>query len=133
MIKNILAIVAGLAAAFAVVSLVQRVSHMLYPLPSGLDINDAEQLGTYIASAPLPALLLVLVSYYLGTVIGIIVANWIAPMGAVRNGLVIGALMLAATIANVVMIPHPLWFSAAAVGGIALLAWIVTMRSKSVG
>lgn len=133
MIKNILAIVAGLAAAFAVVSLVQRVSHILNPLPSGLDVNDTEQLGAYIASAPLSALLFVLASYYLGTIIGIKVANWIAPTGTVRNGLVIGVLMLAATIANVIMIPHPLWFSVAAVGGIVLLAWAATMHSKRAG
>lgn len=131
MVKNILAIVAGLAAAFATVWFIQLISQYIYPLPAGLDINDGEQLAAHVAGAPIPALLLVLASYFLGTVIGIKVANWIAPMGALRNALIIGGLMLVATITNLVMIPHPMWFSVAAVGGIVLLAWLVTMRSRS--
>ena len=59
-----------------------------------------------------------------GTVDGVFVAGLI---NRARYGLcaaVIGALVLAATLANLAMIPHPLWMAAAGVLGIPLCAWI---------
>lgn len=132
MIKNILAVVAGLAAAFATVWLVMFFGHSVFPPPAGLDVNDRAQMQAYVESLPVAPLLFVLASYYLGTLLGILVADWLAPGGALRNALIIGALMLAATIANLVMIPHPMWFVAAAVGGIVLITGCFAVKGRRV-
>jgi uncharacterized protein YacL len=37
---------------------------------------------------------------------------------------VVGGLMLIATVANLIMIPHPLWFSILGVVGVIVAAWL---------
>ncbi len=131
MVRKILAVVAGLAAAFATVWLIQLIGHEVYPPPAGLDINDRVQMEAYVASLSIGPLLFVLASFLLGTLVGIKVACWVAPDSPLRNGLMITAIMLAGTMTNLVMIPHPLWFAITAIVGILLVAWLVIISTAA--
>lgn len=118
-----LALVAGIAAALFTIMLIETLGHSLYPPPT-LDYSDTEALRAYVEGLPIGAKLIVLSAWLAGTVDGVFVAGLI---NRARYGLcaaVIGALVLAATLANLAMIPHPLWMAAAGVLGIPLCAWI---------
>lgn len=119
-----LALVAGIAAALFTIMLIETLGHSLYP-PPALDYSDTEALRAYVEGLPIGAKLIVLSAWLAGTIDGVFVAGLI---NRARYGLcaaVIGALVLAATLANLAMIPHPLWMAASGILGIPLCAWIM--------
>lgn len=122
-LRLVLALVAGIAAALFTIMLIETVGHRLYP-PPALDYSDTGALRAYVDALPLGAKLMVLSAWLAGTIDGVFVAGLV---NRARYGLcaaVIGALVLAATLANLAMIPHPLWMAAAGVLGIPLCAWM---------
>ena len=118
-----LALIAGIASALITIMLIETLGHSLYP-PPALDYSNTEELRAYVDALPLGAKLMVLAAWLAGTIDGVFVAGLV---NRTRFGLcaaVIGALVLAATLANLTMIPHPLWMAAAGVLGIPLCAWM---------
>ncbi len=123
MFRKLLGGIVGFVAAFSVIALVQSVGHMIFPTPADLDPTDAEAFAEYVAALPFGAFLPVLLSYLLGTAAGVFAGGWIAGGGGMGFAIVIGGLVLVLTIVNLVMIPHPLWFSVVAVIGIPAAAY----------
>ena len=115
MLRKISAVLLGVLLAFATVMLIEWISHQIYPLPPGLDFKDPEQVRLFTSNLPLGALLLVLLGWLLGTITGGLTASHVARERPLVFASIIGAVMMAATIANLAMIPHPTWFSIAAI------------------
>ena len=122
MIRMSLGIIIGATVAFVTVLVMQEVGHIVFPPAAELDPDDTEAIRTYVSNAPVGALWLVLASYFIGTFDGVFLACLVARMKYHIFGIIVGGLMLAATIANLILIPHPHWFSLAAVLGIAICA-----------
>jgi hypothetical protein len=110
-VRGIGAVIAGLIAAFLVVFGAEGISHKIYPPPPGMSLNDMSQIKAFVATLPLSVLLIVLAGHLIGT----FAATWVATKiaGGPIAGFITGALLLAAGIANSIMIPQPMWFSAA--------------------
>lgn len=122
-IRLALALLAGMAAAFITVALIETAGHALYPTPQGLNQNNPQALRAYIEALPLGAKLFVLVAWLAGTVDGVFVS---CLVGRRRYGLcaaAIGTALLLATAANLWLIPHPLWLAAAGLLGIPATAY----------
>lgn len=135
MIRMILGAVVGITVAFVTVFVLQKIGHSVYPPPANMDPSNTEEFMTYVASMPLGALLFVLASYLIGAFDGVFIACLVARMKYHVFGVIVGGLMLVATIANLILIPHPLWFSIAAVAGIAgsaVMAVFIAMRALPV-
>jgi hypothetical protein len=118
-----LALLAGTAAAFVTVALIETAGHTIFPAPANLDYGNPEALKVYVEALPLAAKLMVLTAWLAGTIDGVLVAGLI---NRARYGLcaaVIGTLVLMATLANLWMIPHPLWLAMAGIIGIPLCAF----------
>ena len=124
MLRDILAGIAGVAIAALIVFLAQELNLMLYPLPQGLDSNDAAALRSHIATLPLGAFLMLMGGWVVATFVGAVVASRIGTAKAWIYPVVVGGFMLSATIANLIAIPHPHWFSAVALLAIAASAWL---------
>ena len=122
--KNIAAGIAGVIVAFALVLVVQKVGHTVYVPPADLDMNDAEAMKAYVATLPVGAFLFVIASYFIGALCGTFAACKIGDARRFIYAMIIGGLMLAATAANLMAIPHPMWFSFAAVIAIVVAAWL---------
>ncbi len=122
--RKVLGAVAGIATAVLTVMLMEWLSHTVYPVPDGIDLSNTEALTTYVAAAPLSALLLLLAGYLIATFDGTFVACLIGRAPSYIYALLIGVLMLAATASNLIIIPHPTWFSVAAIVGIIASAWL---------
>ena len=124
MLRDIGATVAGLAVSIGVIMAVQMIGHSIWPPPEGLDWNDAEVIRTYTSQLPFLALLFPIVSYFLGTLAGPLVASRLGTLKPLVYVGIIGIVLLAFTIANLIQIPHPVWFSVAAVAAVLIGGWL---------
>ncbi len=125
--RSIVGLIVGLAIAIATVMLFQWISHTVWPPPEGLDLEDSAALAEHLKAAPMGALALVLAGYIVGTLDGVFVGCWIGSAKRYIYAVVIGGLILVGTISTLIMIPHPVWFSAAALIGIPVAAWLATL------
>lgn len=132
MIRNPAAAVAGLFVAFVSIYLIDKLGHSIYPPPADLDFSDPDAIRPYIATLPITALLFPMFGWFTGTFLGSVIACLIGTAKAWVFPTMVGGLIFAATIANLIVIPHPLWFSIISLLGIiasAWLAWMVTSRA----
>ena len=132
MLRDILAGIAGVVIAVLIVFLAQELNLMLYPLPEGLDPTDAEALRAHVTTLPLGAFMLLMGGWVMATFVGAVVAGRIGTAKAWIYPVVVGGFMLSATIANLIAIPHPHWFSAASLLGILASAWLAYLVAKRV-
>ena len=107
-------VIAGLVVGALVVASVEAVSSRVYPLPPGVDPTSMTALKAHMAQLPLGAFLFVLAAWAAGSFLG----SWLATrLGSGRHaahGAIVGAMLLLAGVANMLMLPHPTWFWAAA-------------------
>lgn len=123
MLRNIGAILAGVVTAFVLILVVEKLGHLIYPPPADLDFSDPEAIRPYMATLPFLALLVPMIAWVVGTFVGSVVASKIGTANPLLFAGVVGGLVLAATIANLIMIPHPVWFSIVSLIAIAASAW----------
>jgi hypothetical protein len=122
--RSFAAVIAGMVVAVTVVSIFDRGAGLLHPVPAGFDVTDMAQVNAHASSAPTGALLLVLTGWILGPFAGGLVASRIAIHSRRLYAWVILALLLSATIANLIAIPHPAWMVAAALLGVPWAGWM---------
>ena len=124
MLRTILGIVAGVVLAFVVIMALEMVSYVAFPPPAGLDPADPEDVKRIAAAAPMAAKVWVVFCWFAGALAG----GWLARRLSRTSwaGWVIAGLIAVGGIANVLMIPHPLWMQIAAVAAPLLGGWIVT-------
>lgn len=113
LVRSVLAVLAGLMAAFIAIMVVQQLSAMLYPWPAGADPTDPAVLKAFISTLPPGAFLIVLLGYLLGALSGGYLAARLAPSRRSLHAGIIAVLLLVASIMNLTAIPHPTWFMGA--------------------
>ena len=123
MIRNVLAGMLGIALAIGIIALNEKLGHKFFPPPAGIDFSDPDIVRPYLASLPAWALLQVMAGWVIGVFTGIMAATTIGRASPRIYAWVIGGLILAATISNLIIIPHPMWFNVTSLGAIALSAW----------
>jgi len=111
MLRNVLAALAGFIVALLVIAGVQYISSILFPMPEGIDLQSAEEIRQWVETLPIAALFLVLLSYALGSFLGGMAIGIIAKNKAVAIAIGVGILLTLAGISNLLVIPHPLWFT----------------------
>ena len=126
MIRNIAALIAGIVTAFASIYLIKNLGHTIYPPPPDLDFSDPEAMRPYIATLPIIALLFPMFGWFIGAFAGSLVANFCGDAKPYVFAAIVGGLVFAATVADLILIPHPLWFSITALLGIIASAWPAT-------
>jgi hypothetical protein len=122
--KNIAAGVAGTLIAVGLVWLIEMAGHLVYPPPPDIDFSDKESLRAYAAGLPIGAFGFIGGAWFLGTLGGVLAACKVGTAEPKVFAMIIGGLILLATAVNLVMIPHPLWFSMSGVAGIIVAAWL---------
>lgn len=111
--RSILAVLAGVMAAFTVIMVVQQLSAMLYPPPAGFNPEDPGAFAALIAELPPGAFLMVLASYLLGAAAGGYLAARLAPSRRAVHAGMIAVALVAGSVLNLTAAPHPPWFMAA--------------------
>lgn len=123
MLRTILGAVVGVIAGMITVSAVQALGHAIFPVPGTFDLQDRAQMGALVATMPLGALGMVVLAWILGAYVGSFV-GLIAGGRARAAGVVPAAVMFLATLANLFMIPHPVWMAVVGLLGIVAAAWL---------
>ena len=128
MIRKAIALVIGFVVGSASVAAGHAVSSIWYPMPEGLDFNDADAMKAFVDSLPPAALVTVLAAHASGALVAGFVCSLIMRRHWLPGSLTLGVLFTLAGISNLVSIPSPLWFAvvdlmlylpAALVGGAA--------------
>ncbi len=123
LVRNLLALLAGTLVAITCIFFIQAIAHTIYPPPPDLDYKDPEARKTFMMTAPTGALVLVLLSYVVGTLAGAWLAARLSADAPVRQGYMIGGMMLISGFMNLTAIPHPPWFWVASVAGFFVAAF----------
>jgi len=108
MLRKITSVVLAVVVAIILVSLVEMVGHRIWPPPTGLDPTNPESVRTAMAQMPLGALASVAVAWIVGAFGG----GWLGSRVARQAwpAYVVGGVVMLASIASLVMLPHPAWF-----------------------
>ncbi|WP_179338102.1 hypothetical protein [Winogradskyella ludwigii] len=109
--KNVLATIVGFVIASLTVYIFESlIGQNLFPLPEGANPMDMEWLKTNMNQIPIGSKLFVVLAHFFGIVTGMFVAAKISKKSMIPT-YIVGALMLAATFFNIIMLPKELWFT----------------------
>ncbi len=112
-IRSILAVIAGFVAASVIMMIVETANgKLLYPElgKRAEGVTDRQEITAIMASAPVGALVVVLVGWAMGSVAGGYLVTLISRKPPYGHALVLGALLTLAGVANNLMLPPPFWF-----------------------
>ncbi|PJZ28022.1 hypothetical protein [Leptospira kmetyi] len=110
-LKNILALIAGAVLGSAVNMGIITVSGSIIPPPDGADVTTMEGLKASMHLFQPKHFILPFVAHAFGTFVGAYVAALISANHKTIYAMVVGVLFLAGGIANVMMLPSPIWFA----------------------
>lgn len=133
--RSILAVLAGFIVANLTVFVIEFAGHKIYPPPPGFNPYDPASVRALMAKMPTGAFLLILLGGVIGAATGASVAALLSRRAPIVHGMIVGGLVTAGAIGNVLMIPHPLWFQvtspASMLPAAYVGAWLVNRRKKS--
>jgi hypothetical protein len=131
-LRNVLAVVAGLVVGGAVNMALVIASPLVIPPPAGVDVSDPQSLSESMHLSEPKHFVFPFLAHALGTFVGALVAFLIAASHKPVFAFVIGTCFLAGGIAAARMIPAPTWFVvldlAAAYVPMAFLATLLGRR-----
>ncbi|WP_282113296.1 hypothetical protein [Maribacter stanieri] len=111
-VKNILAVVAGLIIGSVVNMLIIMVSGSIIPPPEGGDITTMEGLKATMHLFEPQNFIFPFLAHALGTLVGAFVAAKIAASRKMLMALIIGLFFLIGGTINIVLLGGPMWFTA---------------------
>jgi len=109
-VRNILAVIAGIIAGSVVNMMLVNAGPKVVPLPEGADVSTMEGLKASMALFAPANFLFPFLGHALGTLVGASVAAKIAAGPAMKFGLGLGVWFLLGGLAMVVMVGGPVWF-----------------------
>lgn len=110
-LRNILAVIAGVVVGSIVNGGIIGVGPSIIPLPEGVDVSTMEGLKAAMPLYEPRHFLMPFLAHALGTLVGAFVTALIATSQKMAFAMGIGVLFLAGGIAMVSMVPSPTWFT----------------------
>ena len=110
-VKNILAVIAGLIIGSIVNMGLIMISGSVIPPPEGGDVTTMEGLKETMHLFEPKHFIFPFLAHALGTLVGAFVAATIAANNKMKFAIAIGCFFLIGGIINVVMLPSPTWFA----------------------
>lgn len=126
--RQLLGVVLGIAVAIGVVFVVETIGHALLPVPTDYDPMTEDGAARYLREAPIAAKLGLVFGWFAGALAG----GWVAVRigGRARLAWIVAGLIALAGVANIMMIPHPLWMQVAAVTAPLLAGWLASRSGR---
>lgn len=109
-LRNILAVIAGIVIGGAVNMGIVTLGNSLYPLPEGLDPNNLEDLKNAMANFKTEQFLFPFAAHALGTLAGAIIAAFLGASHKLWLALIVALTFLIGGITMVVSLGGPTWF-----------------------
>jgi hypothetical protein len=124
-LRNILAVVAGLIIGSAVNMGLIMISGNVIPPPAGVDVTDMESLKSSMHLFEPKHFIFPFLAHAFGTLVGAFIAALIAVNHKIKMALAIGVFFLLGAIMNVFMLPSPVWFTILdIIGAYIPISWI---------
>lgn len=111
-LKNILAVVAGIVVGSIVNMGIIMISGSIIPPPEGADITTMEGLKASIHFFEPKHFIFPFLAHALGTLVGAVIATKIAATRKLLMALLVGLFFLIGGTANIAMLGGPMWFTA---------------------
>lgn len=108
MARSILAVIFGIAIGALAVAFVQRVGHIIYPVPTGIDLKDPAQFAQLLQNVPVGAKIFVTISWGTGATIAAIGALLVSKKWA-PTAWIASSTLFAMAVMTMIEIPHPIW------------------------
>jgi hypothetical protein len=125
MIRNVLAIIAGLVVGSVVNMGIIAISSSIIPPPEGADVTTMDGLKASMHLFQPRHFIFPFLAHALGTLVGAIIAGMIAATHKMKFALSIGLIFMIGGIINVVMLPSPLWFTIVDLAGAYIpMGWL---------
>jgi hypothetical protein len=121
LLRIMLGVVVGVGLGLGIVYFGDKAHTALFPIPADINPTRPDQLRAYLASALVPGLLGLPLVWAIAAFAGAFASAKVAQR--ILAGRIVGVLLLACAILNVMYIPAPWWMAAAAVVAVALAAW----------
>ena len=119
--KPAIATIIGVVVAAVAIWVFEFLGHLIVPIGEKINVTSAEDLKLIMFKIPMKALIAVILAHGLGLFAGLFAAYKVEPTTKVPLFGVTGVILLF-TVVNLVMIPHPLWFTIADIAIIILAA-----------
>jgi hypothetical protein len=110
-LKNTLAVLAGIVVGSVVNGALISVSSSIIPPPNGADVTTVEGLKASIHLFEPKNYLFPFLAHALGTLIGAFIATKFAATNHFKMALIVGTLFFIGGIMNVMMLPAAMWFN----------------------
>ncbi len=132
--KYVLPVVVGSAAGMILIKMGELMLGKMYTLPEVTDLNNLVPLKAAIMALPVSAFALLLVNYIIASLVSGIASTLVIKRESGVPAIVAGLVLTAGGIANIIRIPHPLWFSIANLLTYIPCAWLgyFVLRNKQV-
>lgn len=111
-LRNILAVLAGLVLGGALNMFIVSVSGEIVPLPEGVDPNDIESIKANMHRYETMHFIMPFLAHALGTLLGAFTCVKIAASGHQNLAIGIGAFFFLGGLTMVLSLPSPMWFNA---------------------
>lgn len=116
-VRNILAVIAGIIAGGVLNMCIILVSGSVIPPPEGADLKTMEGLKAAMPLMEPKHFLMPFLAHALGSLVGAFVAAKIGASHGMKLALGVGAWFLLGGITNIILLPSPLWFTIADLAG----------------
>lgn len=123
MLRSVLGVIIGIISGFVVIYAVEHVGQLIWPVATELDLKDKAAAAAFLAGMPIGGLVTVVVAWILGAYTGSMVALLMSDRRRIA-GIIPAALIFAATVLVLFMLPHPLWMAVSGLGGIIAAGWL---------
>ena len=129
--NKIIAVIAGVISGWVIVALGNFLSASLYPAPPNMDFTDKSALKAFIDSLPTTAFLLMVLIWAISVFAGGWITGTLAKENWQRLSIITGVVLLLANIANMFVIPQPMWMNITAILMYIPLAYLGGRMSDS--
>lgn len=126
--RILVGVIAGAVVAVLCIGGLEILGHQIYPPPADWEKASRAEMAEMIAQLPMGAFALVVGAWFFGALIGGWVGNAIAKRGVA--GWIVALMVMAASIATVVMFPQPAWMWAAAILVPLVAGWLAQRLAK---
>ena len=110
-IKNILAIIAGIIIGSIINMAIIMISGYIIPPPNGADVTTMEGLKSSLHLFEPKHFIMPFTAHALGTLAGALITALIATNNKIKFAITIGFVFLIGGISNVILLPSPTWFT----------------------
>lgn len=127
--KTFLAAIAGLVIGGVMIWALEALGHQLFPIPFKIDPKNLEDLKNLMFKIPVESMIAIIVAHVVGVFTGLAVAKTIQKNSMIPI-YIVGGLFLLSTGLNLMVIPHPVWFTIADVCGVLIVS-LLFVRSMN--